>query len=508
MPLRAVATRGACKTKHVGAQDGAGYLYGMDILTAMHHDELFGPWFRGASWRAWEAYLAALFGLPMSDEQLATYKECTGRTTAPTEPFSEAWLVCGRRAGKSRILALIAVYLSCFRRWTDHLAPGERGTVMIIAADRRQARTIKRYIMGMLENVPILKDELIRETGDEIELRNSITIEIGTRSFRSVRGYTVIAALCDEIAFWRSDESANPDREVLDALRPAMGTVPGSMLLCASSPYARKGAMYESWRRWHGKDEAPALIWHASSRAMNPTLPQRVVDEAMERDPAAASAEYLAHWRSDVESFVSQEVVDAAICPGRHELPRISGAQYVAFVDPSGGSSDSMTLAICHSEGERAILDATREIKPPFSPESAVADFAALMKSYGISSVTGDRYGGEWPREQFRKAGIEYQLSDKAKSDLYRDLLPMLNSGRAELLDIPRIALQLVALERRTARGGRDSIDHPPGGHDDLANAVAGALLMASKPSGYDTSLEWVGSWAQMETNNVMFGDR
>jgi hypothetical protein len=91
--------------------------------------------------------------------------------------------------------------------------------------------------------------------------------------------------------------------------------------------------------------------------------------------------------------------------------------------------------------------------------------------------VTGDRYAGEWPRERFREHGITYELSDRPKSDLYRDVLPSLNSGKVELLDLPRLAGQFCNLERRTARGGRDAIDHAPGAHDDLANAAAGALL-------------------------------
>ena len=124
------------------------------------------------------------------------------------------------------------------------------------------------------------------------------------------------------------------------------------------------------------------------------------------------------------------------------------------------------------------MLDAVREVKPPFSPEQATADFAALLRSYGISRVTGDRYAGEWPRERLRTHGIEYALSDRSKSDIYRDCLPILNSGRAQLLDIKRLGSQLCGLERRTARSGRDSIDHAPGAHDDLANAACGALLL------------------------------
>ena len=92
-------------------------------------------------------------------------------------------------------------------------------------------------------------------------------------------------------------------------------------------------------------------------------------------------------------------------------------------------------------------------------------------------TVTGDRYGGEWPREQFRKRGIEYKPADKPKSELYLELLPAINSGKVELLDNTRLLAQLRSLERRTSRIGRDTVDHGPGGHDDLANAVAGALV-------------------------------
>jgi hypothetical protein len=161
----------------------------------------------------------------------------------------------------------------------------------------------------------------------------------------------------------------------------------------------------------------------------------------------------------------------------RFELPPVSGMRYAGFVDPSGGSADSMTLAIGHLERDRAVLDVVREVKPPFSPEAVVDEFAGLLRAYRISTVTGDHYGGEWPRERFSKCGVTYRPSDLSRSDLYLALVPMLNSGRVELLAVPRLASQLVALERRTARGGRDLVDHAPGGHDDLANAVAGVLV-------------------------------
>ncbi len=119
-----------------------------------------------------------------------------------------------------------------------------------------------------------------------------------------------------------------------------------------------------------------------------------------------------------------------------------------------------------------------------------VHDFAALLKSYRVGRVTGDRYAGEFPRELFRKHGIAYDLAKQTKSELFRDLLPLLNSGRIVL---PRNGLQgqIVGLERRTSAVGRDTTSHPERGPDGVANAVAGASAL-SKFGGYDTSMRWV----------------
>lgn len=450
----------------------------MTIVEACADPNLFARWFRDReTWRGWFVFLRALFGLPMAADDRALYKQCTGRDEPIAGGAREAWLVVGRRGGKSMVLALIAVFLACFCDWSPYLSPGERGTIMVLAADRRQARTIYRYAHAMLARIPMLAGLIDRETAEAIDLTNGVTIEIMAASFRSVRGYTVIAALCDEIAFWRSEESSNPDAEIIGALRPAMATIPNAMLLCASSPYARRGVLWDAFRRHFGRADSPLLVWRAATRTMNPTVPQSLVNEATEADPASAAAEYGAEFRTDVETFVAREIVDAAVVPDRHELPPTGGNTYLAFVDPSGGSADSMTLAVAHRDGEIGVVDAVRERRPPFSPDDVVADFAALMKSYGITEVHGDRYAGEWPRERFRVHGIEYVPAEKPKSDIYRNLLPILNGHRAELLDVPRLAAQLCGLERRTARGGRDSIDHSPGAHDDVANAVAGALV-------------------------------
>ena len=262
-------------------------------------------------------------------------------------------------------------------------------------------------------------------------------------------------------------------------------TIP-AMLLCASSPPARKGALWSAYSKHFGKDNDEVLVWQASTRDMNASVRQSYIDMHVAEDPSRASAEYMAQFRTDIESFMNREAVEACIAYDVRERAPMQAVRYYAFVDPSGGSADSMTLAVGHREDDIVVVDALRERRPPFSPEDVVSEFAELLKSYRVSKITGDRYAGEWPRERFREHGIVYEPAQKPKSDLYRDLLPAINSRKLDLLDDARLLTQLVSLERRTARGGRDSIDHAPGAHDgagrvslDRADAP-GRILCAS----------------------------
>ena len=460
----------------------------MNILAALDDPALFGPHFRGDTWARWRVFLAALFALEMDDAALALYRHHTGRTQLSIAPFSEACLVCGRRGGKSRILALVAVFLATFRDYKPYLAPGEVATIAILAADRRQARSIFRFCQGLLRSVGMLAEMIDAETNETITLNNGVVIEIATASFRVSRGYSFAAVLADEVAFWRSEETQNPDDEIIAAIRPGLATIPGSILLLASSPYRKRGVLHTTFSRHFGQDGARVLVWRGTTLEMNPSIDPRIIEEAYEDDPEAASAEYDAQFRSDLSDFVPRAVVDACTPRGLFEIAPTSGQRYFAFVDPAGGTGgDSMTVAIAYRDGDKAVLAAIREARPPFSPEAITAEFAGVLSSYGITKVRGDRYAGEWPREALRRHGIEYELADQNKSDIYVNALPLLNSGRAQLLDLPRLASQFCVLERRTSRNGRDSIDHSPGAHDDLANVAAGALLMASAaPQVYD----------------------
>ena len=252
---------------------------------------------------------------------------------------------------------------------------------------------------------------ILNKTAESLELANGLTIEVRPATFRGTRGFTTVAVVADQIAFWRSDESANPDKEILNALRPSLATT-GGMLCAISSPHAKRGELYNTFKRNYGPDGHPLiLVAKAASRVMNPSLSQRVVDRAFEEDPQSAAAEYGAEFRGDIEVFIGREAIDACVESGVTVRAPIDGVTYIGFVDPSGGSSDSMTLAIAHNDAGRVVLDCVAERKAPFAPDSVVIEFSALLKSYRVTTVTGDRYAGEWPRERFHVHGITYRAS-------------------------------------------------------------------------------------------------
>jgi hypothetical protein len=448
------------------------------LRKAFADKQLLGAVLAGPTWRAWRVLMIAAMGERLTDDERVTFTQLTGRATEPGERVEELVAVVGRRGGKSRAMATLATYIGGL---CDHsLVRGERGVVLLIAPDQRQAAIALDYATAAFEQSPILKQLIANRNSDTLTLTTGISIEVRAASFRRLRGNTFCAVVCDEAAFWYSDEfSSNADVEILNAVRPGLATT-GGPLIVASSPYAKRGVLWSTHKRHYGADGDPLiLVAQGTSRDFNPSLPQSVVDRALERDHAAASAEYLAQFRTDIETFVPYEVVQA--CIGDHnEMAPLPNPTYHAFVDPSGGSADSFTLAISHRDGERFIIDAIREIRPPFSPEAVIDDLATLVKSYRIARVVGDRYAGEFPRELFRKRGIHYVCAEKTKSDLFRDLLPLLNSGSIVLPKSDRLVNQLTGLERRTARSGKDSIDHCSGGHDDVANAVAGAADLLS----------------------------
>jgi hypothetical protein len=465
MPRRSVATR----------------LEGLSIIDALAEPSLLGQSLVGGveSWRPWLAFLKAFFGLPMDDSEAQLYRACTGRHGLPCGSFQTIYLICGRGAGKSFVLALIAVYLSCFRDWSSKLAPGGKPVVLLIAPTREQAKIDLAYIVGILEASPVLRKLVTNVTANTVELHTGVVVECGVPNYRSVRGRSVCCALIDEVAFLRSEESANPDVEVVAAVTPSLGRFgTDGVLLLGSTPYSKRGVLYDGFREYHGNETGEALCWKSPTRTMNPTYSQELIDRELAKDRAKFGAEYLAEWRDDLEAFISRESIEACVQIGIRERGPVSNVKYFGFVDPSGGGPDAYTLGIAHREDTVVVLDAVRDRHG--STESITSEYATLLQSYGISSIHGDNYAGEWPKEAFARYGITYLREPKVRSEIYLATLPLINSRRVEFLDNPKMVLQFANLVRQTSPGGKDSINHQQGSHDDICNAVAGVLVHAS----------------------------
>jgi hypothetical protein len=452
----------------------------LSIIDAMDDPALFQPWFTGDTWAGWRTILKAAFAIPMSDDERAFFRTVAERDP-PEQPVKEVWLIVGRRGGKDSVASVVAAHIAAMFDDAGRLRGGERALVVCLAVDRDQSKICLNYSRSYFTDIELLQGMVTNETTSGFELENRVDITVATNSFRSVRGHPILCAIMDEVAFWRSDDSASPDTEVYNALRPGLASLPGSLLIGISSPYRKSGVLYKKHKDHFGKNSPDVLVIKAATRLLNPTIDQSIIDEAMADDPAAARAEWMAEFRDDLADFISHEAVIACVDLGVRERPPQPGQHPVCFVDPSGGSNDSMTCAIGHMDGPIIVVDCVREIFAPFDPESATDEFVRLFQSYGIRQTNGDRYAAAWVSQAFEKRRIEYRHSELPKSALYLNLLPHLNGKTIKLLDHPRSINQIASLERRTARGGRDTIDHPSGAgaRDDCANSIAGLAYFA-----------------------------
>lgn len=429
------------------------------------------------SWSPWLSFFRCLYGLELDPAEDDLVREATGRDPRglPRAGFKKALALVGRRGGKSRAAALIAAFEAAVADRTGRLAPGERGLVALCGPSKEQGGIALGYLRALFDG-GLLAGEVEREDRGGFDLRNGTRIQVLAGDYRTVRGFSLLAAVVEEAAFFGAadDSKVRSDAELVRALEPGLATT-GGRLIAITSPYARKGWTYSTHQRAWGNDNAVSLVWKAPSLVMNPRLDPGVVAQATAEDPAAARSEFGAEFRDDVETYITRETVLNCVVPGRRELlPRLDRHSYSAFCDISGGRADDAALAVGHREGERVVIDLVRRWKAPFSPAAVAAEMAAECKRFGVYSVGGDNYAANFNSSVFEAHGVGYDRSATPRADLYRELLPRLCSRLIELPDDAGLVAQIASLERRVRAGGRDVIDHPPGGKDDLANVVAG----------------------------------
>ncbi len=460
------------------------------IIDWIQNPQRFGREFKDLStWQNWLTFLKAMYGLPFDDTaELESYRHFTGRMTPPEKSFDEAWLLCGRRGGKSRMAATIAAFEALAIPWAKRLAGGELANIFILASDKAQARNIYGYLRDLIRQAApgLIK----RDTREEIELTNRVVISIRAGDIRALRGYSLALAIIDEACQLRdaSGDYCNPLQEVLVAIRPSLLTeadgMPAAKIIGLSTPLGKLGVMYDTFKSEWANDESDVLCWRGTTMEMNPRFSQSKIEKELKKDPVANRAEYLAEWRDSVSNLFHEDKLTAAM--GDHlSRPYEPQNRYLGFLDPSSLKSDSFTMAIGHVDkySRQIVIDRIEERRPPGDVNDVVDEYAQIMGEYHVSTTYSDAMASGWVESAFRKKGYSVNISKLSKSDLYIAFSYLLGESRCWLPYSERAFQQLMSLERRVTRSGAESVDHPAygGAHDDLGNAVAGACVMLSQ---------------------------
>jgi hypothetical protein len=441
---------------------------GLTILEFIRHPKLLND---QSNSLAQDAILRSTYGFELSDAELELYRRGTGREHYVPREQREITVLAGRRSGKTAKIGARIVLYEAFR---DHRIPrGERAHVMLIGPTVAQAEIAYDYICKDNSSSPVLRKKVGRYRKNKIVLKNGITILCCACSSISIRGKAVVAAICDEVSFWRNEvTSVHCDEEVLAALRPSMITFATSKLIKITTPHAKRGVVWNEYRR---RAELNYPVWQLPTIEMNPTISTELLEQERERGLEKFKQEYLGQFTDNVVSWIEPEVLDACIVQGRKELPRVRDGTYAAAVDPAFKQSD-FGLAIAHRTSEGLIvLDYvtrwTGSKQAPLGFERVCREIADILRGYGINNVQGDQYAAAAIQQEFLKLGISYRevtFNRKTRPQLFNNLKHLLLQRKIELLDQPELLRQLRSLEEyRVADGGTDI--RPENGKDDLA---------------------------------------
>lgn len=450
---------------------------GISITDAFEDKELLGFAVQNQDTFAnWKIFMKALEGLEMTAEELTQFQSFTERKEQPRGGYRSVFVASGRKSGKSWISSNLCCHTVLLGEdfWSAQLAPGEKVYFSIISVDKESARQVLNYIKGILNNNPKFRARITNQTSWEIELGN-VVIQIRAASWTSGRAPRYIGVILDEAAFMRDSDSSYNAESLYKSLQPAM--IPGSAMYVISSVHGKFGLLYNQWRRWWGKEDPGHLFWLSDTLAMNPTYDKSYIDDLMAEDPVHAQSEYYSVWKEKQIQFLPGEAVDAAVAQSRYQLARIPDKEYAAFVDSSSGMQDSFGLCIGFRDEDKIVI-ARLEERENQAPQDVIKEFSEIMKGYGISTVSGDRYSIGFVIKEFEQNGISYEPAKLPKSEIYLNAGPQILQNKVELLDNRKAANQLKQLERH-ARAQKDYVDHPRGKyHDDLANVIMGVVFL------------------------------
>lgn len=457
---------------------------------------------------AQQVMLKTIYGVPLvSGEEKVLFAAQQGYATyddlgyiiesekVPYKPrkYKEAWIIAGRRAGKSDAIAATAVaYEACFGGHEQHLRRGQKGYIYQIAQDMRMAMYALHFIYAAIEGSRAAREMLDGPPiANEIRLKNNIVVKVLPPTLKSVRGFACPVAVLDEVGVWyQESDSANPDYEIYNAVTKAQIQFPNKLLIGISSPYNKQGLLYRNYEGGTMGKNLPAdrkmtmrntVVIHAPTAAVgNPRVTRESLEDDRDLDAKAYERECLAIFQDSLSGFLSSTLINNSVEKGVEELEYNPTYTYVAAIDPAF-RHDAFAFTIFHIDEEgNVVQDVIRRYKPEHgnvnNPDAIFSDIGPICQSYNIANVYSDQYHLESLQQLAFKhglliEGVPFKATNKAQ--IFGSLQQLLNQGRMRLLDNAECLKELRQLERRLTQGGVVQISAPPGLHDDLAAVTA-----------------------------------
>ena len=356
---------------------------------------------------------------------------------------------------------------------------------MIVASEKkRQAKIVFQYIEHKLRRSPVLRKMIDNVTQECITLNNGVEIQVYPCSIGRVRGVSLICFIADEVAFWKV-EGKDVDIDILDSVRPGLD-FEYSKLIKISTPYMMKGEIYQDYKDFYGRANQDLIVFQGSTDLFNPTYSEKKLTKLKKRKPLTYRTEHEAFFRTDLSAMYDPAMIDRAVNSDRPlEIPYRKGVDYKCFVDVSGGGGrDHYSICCGHLENDKAIIDVVRSRAPKFNPDEVTSQYCDLVKDYGINKVYGDKFSGDWASNSWAKHNINYERSEKTKSELYLEAESPFNTQIVDLPDKELAITQLKNLIRKARSGGRDSVDIDSGQPEDEANVIAGVIWLLTGGEG------------------------
>ena len=440
------------------------------LLSAIYNLPILKPATLPAEWLE-RQFLDALYGLPTLTADIGPYSHFTLRKAAPTGHQGDVCVVCGRRSGKTGHIGIpIVLYEAFFGGHEKYIKRGERATIVLVAQDKEMAGETLATLLEIVTSNPNLAAQLKRETAGLVLFKNGVQVTVKACSFRASRGLHIPVAVLDEIGVWQID-GVNPDKAVIDSIRPGMATFPKRRIIKLSTPWAKAGILWTDFEKGWGTEDHRVLLWKAPTWYMNPSIPTDYFVKEFETDPDYARREFGAEFSEPMDSFLPWGAIKDVVDEGISERKPVKKRQYKAAVDVAF-KTDSTVLCIGHREGDTVFVDLWREWKPSrgrnvLSLEKMSKQISLMCRVFGTRNIVGDQYAAEPVREAFQRRGVVFseiaftarrwrrQTADNrreigaSKIDIFGAMKTLILQRRLRLLDIPEGIRQL----RRTRLG-------------------------------------------------------